>query len=172
MNGWNMDEAEQYAALIEKHQPDFIEIKAVTYCGKSDGSSLTMENVPWHKEVCAYCEAIADRLAVGGKSVPYSIATEHEHSCCVLLAREDKFLVDGKWNTWIDYPKYNKLITEYYATEGKATFTSTDYMAPTPHWALYRSEERGFDPIENRFRRNKKGEIVEREYKSSESGCG
>jgi len=46
-----MDELEGYAALIETGLPDFIEIKAVTYCGKSDASSLTMENVPWHKYV-------------------------------------------------------------------------------------------------------------------------
>lgn len=40
---------------------DFIEIKSVTYCGKSDASSLTMENVPWHHECCQFSEAIANR---------------------------------------------------------------------------------------------------------------
>jgi tRNA wybutosine-synthesizing protein 1 len=49
VSGWNMDEIEGYAKLIETGLPDFIEIKAVTYCGKSDASSLTMQNVPWHK---------------------------------------------------------------------------------------------------------------------------
>jgi len=49
VSGWNMDEIEGYAELVETGLPDFIEIKAVTYCGKSDASSLTMENVPWHK---------------------------------------------------------------------------------------------------------------------------
>jgi hypothetical protein len=38
--------------LIAVGEPDFIEVKAVTYCGKSDASSLTMANVPWHAEVC------------------------------------------------------------------------------------------------------------------------
>ena len=104
--------------------------------------------------------------------VRYSIATEHEHSCCVLLAREDKFLVKGIWHTWIDYPKYHTLIQDYYASNGEKTFVSTDYMLPTPHWALYQAPERGFDPVENRWRRNKAGALVEREYKSSESGCG
>ena len=28
---------------------DFIEIKSVTFCGVSDGSSLTMQNVPWYE---------------------------------------------------------------------------------------------------------------------------
>jgi tRNA wybutosine-synthesizing protein 1 len=49
VEGWNMDEVEGYAELVETGKPDFIEIKAVTYCGKSDASSLTMQNVPWHK---------------------------------------------------------------------------------------------------------------------------
>lgn len=49
VSGWNMNEIEGYAELVEAGLPDFIEIKAVTYCGKSDASSLTMENVPWHK---------------------------------------------------------------------------------------------------------------------------
>ena len=49
VSGWNMTEVDAYAQLVEEGAPDFIEIKAVTYCGKSDGSSLTMENVPWHK---------------------------------------------------------------------------------------------------------------------------
>jgi tRNA wybutosine-synthesizing protein 1 len=172
VKSWNMTEAREYAKLIEIHQPDFIEIKAVTYCGKSDGSSLTMENVPWHKEVCAYCEAIIGHLADSGNSVTYSIATEHEHSCCVLLAREDKFKVEGVWHTWIDYEKFNQLITRYYDSDGKISFTGQDYMAHTPSWALYQSEEKGFDPVENRWRRNRKGEKVERDYKSSESGCG
>ena len=49
VSGWNMTEVDAYAQLVEEGLPDFIEIKAVTYCGKSDGSSLTIENSPWHK---------------------------------------------------------------------------------------------------------------------------
>jgi hypothetical protein len=52
------------------------------------------------------------------------------------------------------------------------TFSSTDYMAATPEWAVYKSIERGFDPAENRWRRGGGGELIEIEYKSSESGCG
>ena len=163
--------------------------------------------------MCAYgeaiCAKIADLTGTAGTVNPikYSIATEHEHSCCILLAREDKFLIDGQWWTWIDYDKFNALITQYYAENGDAyireeseiserdlfdssgasetktgstllsqkqrkfTFTSLDYMAPTPSWAMYQSEEKGFDPIEKRWRR-KNGKIVANEYKPSESGCG
>ena len=149
----------------------------MTYCGKSDASSLTMQNVPWHTEVCTFGEAIADRLARGvagenGQGVRYSIATEHEHSCCILLAREDKFLVDGRWHTWIDYPKFHGLMREYYASGGTKSFDSREYMAETPEWACYKSSSRGFDPVEQRWKRNKAGNVVEIEYKSSESGCG
>ena len=172
VKAWNMDEVDGYAELVEMGQPDFIEIKAVTYCGKSDASSLTMQNVPWHKEVCQYSEALATRLMERGKSVRYSIATEHEHSCCILLAREDKFKVDGIWHTWIDYDKFNSLIQEYYRSNGTKSFSSYEYMCPTPSWALYQSSSHGFDPIEQRWRRNKAGTIVDIEYKASESGCG
>ncbi len=93
-----------------------------------------MENVPWHTEVCTFGEALSHQLAERGLSVNYSIATEHEHSCCILLAREDKFLIDNVWHTWIDYPKFTQLIREYYRSGGEATFSSVDYMAATPDW--------------------------------------
>lgn len=171
---WNMEQLDGYVDLISLGKPDFIEIKAMTYCGKSDASSLTMQNVPWHREVCEYAETIISRLKnKDGATVTYGIATEHEHSCCILLAREDKFLVDGHWHTWIDYPKFNSLMKAYYETEGGQTFTSLDYLAPTPEWALYQSSNRGFDPTEERWRRNAKtGALVEVDYKPSDSGCG
>lgn len=173
VKSYNMDEVEQYCDLIQEGEPDFIEIKAVTYCGKSDASNLTMQNVPWHYEVCSYAEAIVQTLnSRSNARITYGIATEHEHSCCILIAREDRFKVNGQWYTWIDYPKFDELIKEYYESNGTKTFVSTDYLAPTPEWALYKSSERGFDPKESRYRRTKTGALVEVEYKSSESGCG
>lgn len=174
VKSYNMTEVEGYCELIERGLPDFIEIKAVTYCGKSDASSLTMQNVPWHEEVCEYAEAIAYRLNERGISpVRYSVATEHQHSCCILLAREDKYKPNGIWHTWIDYPKYDELIQQYYSSNGEYKFSGTDYMLPTPDWAIYKSKERGFDPNEQRWRRNQlTGALVENEYKPSSSGCG
>lgn len=141
--------------------------------------------------MCAYGEAIAESLRERGiLPFNYSIATEHEHSCCILLAREDKFKIKGQWHTWIDYDKFNELIAAYYVEKEKVSlaeskkgkgeevkvvpfsFSSTDYMAPTPPWAVYQSVERGFDPVESRWKRTKTGKMVEIEYKSSESGCG
>merc|ERR1711879_677634 len=39
----------------------------------------------------------------------YEIASEHEHSCCVLLANADKFKIDNKWHTFIDFDKFLEL---------------------------------------------------------------
>jgi tRNA wybutosine-synthesizing protein 1 len=172
VKSWNMNEIDEYISLIELGKPDFIEIKAVTYCGKSDASTLTMEHVPWHREVCAFAEIMVERLRLCKEAVPYSIATEHEHSCCILLAREDKFLVNNHWHTWIDYDKYQQLIQAYYDSNGEKTFTSVDYIAPTPEWAIYKHEAKGFDPKDKRYRKTKAGSITEIPYQPSESGCG
>lgn len=64
-----------------------------------------MENVPWHYDVKEFSEALA-RKSNGA----YEVACEHAHSCCVLLAKVDKFKVDGQWHTWIDYEKFHNLV--------------------------------------------------------------
>lgn len=184
VKSWNMEEVDQYVKLLEIGQPDLIEIKAVTYCGTSDASSLTMSNVPWHHEVLAFAQAIADRhaksvAALGGPAEGrYGIATEHAHSCCVLLARRDIYFsspddqpgAEPRWRTWINYDRFHELVDQYY--QDGTRFTSADYLADTPSWAIYGAEERGFDPAEVRFRKNRKGVKVPLEYKASESGCG
>lgn len=53
-----MEEVKGYKQLIELGNPDFIEIKGVTYCGNSGASDLTMKNVPYHKDVCEFGEMI------------------------------------------------------------------------------------------------------------------
>lgn len=40
----------------------------------------------------------------------YALACEHAHSCCILLARVDKFLVGGVWHTHIDYDRFHGLV--------------------------------------------------------------
>ena len=51
-----MAEVANYAKLVTLGEPDFIEVKGVTYCGSSGASSLTMQNVPYHEDVCAFGE--------------------------------------------------------------------------------------------------------------------
>jgi tRNA wybutosine-synthesizing protein 1 len=141
----NMADAADYARLVSLGQPDFIEIKSVTFCGESKASSLTMGNVPWHEEVKDFSERV---LSHEGLSADYELACEHQHSCIVLIAHK-RFKISGTWHTWINYDRFHELVVE-----GKP-FTAMDYMAPTPEWARYGSEERGFDPEERRVFHNR-----------------
>jgi len=141
----NMADAKDYARLVSLGQPDLIEIKSVTFCGESKASSLTMGNVPWHEEVKDFSERI---LSHEGLAADYELACEHQHSCIVLIAHK-RFKISGKWHTWINYDRFHELVAE-----GR-TFTAMDYLAPTPDWAMYGSEEMGFDPQEKRVFHNR-----------------
>ncbi|XP_036415507.1 S-adenosyl-L-methionine-dependent tRNA 4-demethylwyosine synthase TYW1 isoform X2 [Colossoma macropomum] len=156
VKAWNVDELKAYAELIALGQPDFIEIKGVTYCGESSASSLTMANVPWHEEVVHFVQQLANLLP------DYEIACEHEHSNCLLLAHH-KFKVDGEWWTWIDYERFQELIQQYEESGGTMTFSALDYVAKTPDWAVFGARERGFDPSDTRFQRKNKTKDI--------SGC-
>ena len=136
---YNMEELPDYIKLIERGKPSFIEVKGVTYCGGTK-PQIGMKNVPWHEEVVNFCKVMEEML--GGE---YGIASEHEHSCCVLLAKKELH-IDGAWHTWIDYDKFHQL------TKLGAPFAARDYMAPTPYWAVFGAEERGFDPEEFRMK--------------------
>ncbi|CAG0887801.1 unnamed protein product [Darwinula stevensoni] len=169
VKGWNDEEVEAYAQLVDLGSPDFIEVKGVTYCGTSKNATggLTMERVPWHEEVVRFVEALQRHL-----DEDYDFACEHEHSNCVLLAHRKvelrgKFRVNGEWQTWIDYDKFQDLVEEYYESGGFKSFTSLDYTARTPPWALYASTERGFDPQETRHRGKGKGKA----QRPKDGGC-
>lgn len=151
-----------------------LELLTILTCRRSATSKLTMENVPWHADVKAFSEALALR-----SKGEYEVTCEHVHSCCVLLAKTDKFKVDGQWFTWIDYEKFQELVGEidkfvhllislswtwwlstYYqplelqVASGKP-FDSRDYMAATPSWAAYGADEGGFDPDQLRYRKER-----------------
>lgn len=153
VNEYNVTSLPEWAQLVHMGKPDFIEVKGVTFCGANDASDLTMRNVPFHHEVVKFCEALIE--AIGGGE--YEIACEHEHSCCMLIAKK-QFKINGVWHTWIDYPKFFELIES-----GRTDFTSLEYAAPTPAWAIFQSQEHGFDPKEVRHRREKQEVIT--------SGC-
>jgi tRNA wybutosine-synthesizing protein 1 len=158
VKGFNIeDEAEGYADLVERGLPCFVEVKGVTYCGTSTSSSagILMSNVPFYEEVCEFVEALMTALEKRG--LKYGIAAEHSHSCCILLASE-RFNIEGKWHTLIDYAKFFECL------ESGEEFGPEDYVGePTPEWALWGNG--GFDPRDERFyRKNRK--IVTREMKS------
>jgi len=148
---YNMEEVNDYAKLVARGKPDFVEVKGVTYCGKSDASNLTIKNTPFHQEVISFCKQLSNAInnIIDANQAEYDIACEHEHSLCILIANKKKFQIDGEWHTWIDYTKFHQLI------KSGEPFSSIDYREQTPSWALFGSEERGFDPGEERFRRIK-----------------
>ncbi|OCT44875.1 tRNA wybutosine-synthesizing protein 1 [Cladophialophora carrionii] len=151
VKGFNVeDEVEGYADLVAKGLPCFIEIKGVTYCGTSTSSSagLTMQNVPFYEEVVAFVEALNTALARRG--LGYGIAAEHAHSCCALIA-SNRFLIDGKWHTIIDYDRFFALL------QAGQDFKPEDYCKETPEWALWGNG--GFDPRDERV--DRKGKPIE-----------
>lgn len=150
VKAWNNEELEAYASLVQEGEPDFIEVKGVTFCGTSKATVLTMENVPWHEEVLKFSEKFAALL-----TPRYELMAEHEHSNAVLIAKT-KFKVDGHWKTWIDYEKFHQLYNKYIDSNGKETFEALDYALETPSWALIGSVSRGFNPKEQRHYRKSK----------------
>ncbi|KAI0387787.1 radical SAM superfamily-domain-containing protein, partial [Hypomontagnella monticulosa] len=149
VKGFNVeDEVDGYADLVERGLPCFVEIKGVTYCGTSSsaGAGLSMANVPFYAEVTEFVEALNKKLCDRG--LKYGIAAEHAHSCCVLIASE-RFRVDGKWHTRIDYQRFFELLEERGAD---GDWKPEDYMGPeTPEWATWGNG--GFDPRDVRVDR-------------------
>ncbi|KAF2492269.1 hypothetical protein BU16DRAFT_574315 [Lophium mytilinum] len=156
VKNFNMaDEVRGYADLVERALPGFVEVKGVTYCGTSaaGGAGITMENVPFYEEVAAFVEALAKELSSRG--LHYGIAAEHAHSCCVLLADEERFLRNGKWATRIDFEKFFELY------EGGGEWRPEDYIGgETPEWALWGNG--GFDPRDTRVwtKGKNKGRVI------------
>jgi tRNA wybutosine-synthesizing protein 1 len=155
VKGFNVeDEVIGYADLVEKGLPCFVEVKGVTYCGTSSsaGAGLTMQNVPFYEEVAAFVTALNDELR--RRSLKYGIAAEHAHSCCILLASE-RFRVDGRWHTRIDYDRFFRLL-ERETGEG-ISFRPEDYMMETEDWALWGNG--GFDPNDQRAYRKGRNQV-------------
>jgi tRNA wybutosine-synthesizing protein 1 len=148
VKGSNMDDLGEWAKLVALGWPCFIEIKGVTFCGSANGNEMTMEKVPFHEEVRDFCLQLCELL--DGK---YDVACEHEHSNCVLIADVEKYKIDGKWMTHIDYDRFHELVAQYY--EDGTPFGAEDYTAETPPWAVFDSKEKGFDPDETRFRKKR-----------------
>jgi tRNA wybutosine-synthesizing protein 1 len=148
VKGFNIaDEVEGYADLVAKGLPCFVEVKGVTFCGTSTsaGAGLTMQNVPFHEEVCEFVRALT--TALDERGLGYGIAAEHAHSCCILIA-STRFKINGHWHTLIDYDKF------FQCLESGKEFGPEDYVGePTPEWAMFGNG--GFDPNDERHYRKK-----------------
>ncbi len=87
----NMAEPENYAGLIEKAEPDFLEVKAYMFVGHSR-LKLSIRNMPRHHEVVEFAREIEKRCS-------YRIADEQPESRVVLMmkkgSKRERFLKGG-----------------------------------------------------------------------------
>ncbi len=56
--GFNMTNPEEYARIIQRADPDFVEIKAYMYVGSSR-ERLKLDNMPKFRDVCSFAQSIA-----------------------------------------------------------------------------------------------------------------
>ena len=118
VKGINDNHPAEYAALIRRGDPTFVEVKAYMFVGASR-QRLQMENMPLHDEVMSFTNQVAAHLP------EYEIVSEHKPSRVVMLAKK-QLKIAGKWHTWIDFEKFSQL-----AQSGKP-FTTMQYLALTP----------------------------------------
>ena len=121
-----MSHLDQYAELINRGSPDFIEVKAYMHVGPAM-QRLSKENMPLHEEVVVFSKDLVKHLP------EYEIVSEHIPSRVVMLAKK-KYKVDGVWKTWIDFPAFHQRYNAY--LEIGKEFTSDDYMMKTPQVGL------------------------------------
>ncbi len=81
IKGMNMVNVSEWAGLIEKAKPLFVEVKAYMWIGMSR-ERLEQKNMPMHDEVKDFASEIV-------KHCGYKIVDEHEASRVVLLVKED-----------------------------------------------------------------------------------
>lgn len=84
IKGKNMIEPENYARLIQKASPDFVEVKAYMFVGASR-QRLSIEMMPRHHEVKAFAENIEKYLK------NYKIKDEKKESRVILLKKKTIF---------------------------------------------------------------------------------
>lgn len=139
--------AKGYATLVRRAQPDFVEVKGVTPVPLFKEAGVAMSDiVPSHSEVREFGELLGEELAAAAEDqaeATYGLASEHRHSCAVLLANERLWRApegDG-WRTWVDYPAF---FESRDLPDGEGVKLA--HSAPTPEWAMWNAPEAGLDP--------------------------
>jgi len=79
IKGWNMNNHESYAKIVNKAQPDFIEVKAYEWVGESQ-KRLPKNAMPYMSDIEEFAEKLS--LLTG-----YAIKGRYEPSGAVLLAK-------------------------------------------------------------------------------------
>lgn len=118
IKGLNDVDLEGYKTLIEKGDPDFVEVKGYMWVGSSR-QRLVKENMPEHEDVVNFSKEIENVLK------DYEFVSEHVPSRVTLLAKK-KFKKNNEWHTWIDFPKFKEL-----SIKGN-DFDTDEYTIKTP----------------------------------------
>ncbi len=79
VKGWNMKGPEKYAKLIQKAEPDFVEVKGYVHVGESR-KRLPREAMPYHEEIKDFAEKLSRELG-------YIFGGEQKESKVVLLKK-------------------------------------------------------------------------------------
>jgi len=141
--------ARGYADLIRTGEPDFVEAKGVTYVPQFAKNGISMADaVPTHTEIRAFAELLNEELssatAQDDTAQAYGLASEHRHSCAVLLARLPRWRPSGVWRTWVDFDAFFDRMN----FKSDVADPQMQWSAPTPEWALWESSGAGLDPAD------------------------
>lgn len=77
---WNLGWESEYAKLVSKAEPNFVEAKAYMFVGDSR-NRLTVDNMPTHEDIRTFSDRLATELS-------YEITDEQRESRVVLLSRD------------------------------------------------------------------------------------
>jgi tRNA wybutosine-synthesizing protein 1 len=160
------DDLDHYRRLFEEGAPHFVELKALTPAFSGEKKSfLRITNVPSWERLVEYGHKLC---AVVGGGNQYEVSCAHEHSKCLLLAHKQfkipptEAAPKGGWNTWIDFDKFLAASLDD-KRRAANDISHTEYMLPSPSWALYGSDEVGFDPKQVRRISAKRKKYLEQE---------
>lgn len=162
IEGINMSDEDllHYRKIFEVGQPHFIEIKMLTPAFSGRKTFLRITNVPSWERVVEYGQKLASCLGGGHE---YEVACAHKHSGCLLLARKD-FKINGKWHTWINFPKFNEMVLKE-----PEVIDAHNYLLPTPDWAVFGAQEdEGFDPTQTRHLTTKRKAHMAKQLKQAD----
>lgn len=137
LRGENMAGPAEWAQVLQRARPNFIEVKGVTMAGLFQKTGLGTMNMPTHLEVKDFAQQLCEEMT------GYQLACEHEHSNSALVASE-AFRSDENWKTWIDFEGFADAMAQ------GETLSALEYTAATPSWALLGSPSEGFAPTETR----------------------
>jgi len=137
LRGENMAGPAEWAQVLQRARPNFIEVKGVTMAGLFQKTGLGTMNMPTHLEVKDFAQQLCEEMT------GYQLACEHEHSNSALIASE-AFRSDENWKTWIDFEGFADAMAQ------GETLSALEYTAATPSWALLGSPSEGFAPTETR----------------------